>query len=168
MNTANTAKARKIHKIQKWMSSAIILSEASHVFCCVLPTVFSVVSMLAGLGMIGAMPYWLQSVHDVMHKWELPMIGLAGTVIVLGWALHWISLKLDSHHEHCHHGGCTPKRKSGANLILKAATLLFVVNLGVYFGFHRNSHIQDAIHAHQHEMHELEAHSEAVHDHGDH
>ncbi len=137
--------AAKIKHTQKWLNSAIILSEASHIFCCVLPTVFSIMSLLAGFGMIGAMPYWLQSVHDTMHHWELPMIGMAGTVIALGWILNWVTLKLDAHSEHCHHGGCTPKKKKSANLILKAATVLFMVNLVIYFGFHRNPHVHEML-----------------------
>ena len=149
----------KIQKLQKYVNSAIILSEASHIFCCVLPTVFSIVSLLAGLGMISAMPYWLQGVHDVMHKWEVPMIGVAGVVIALGWLLNWMTLKLDAHSEHCHHGGCTPKKQKSANMILKVATVLFLVNIAIYFGFHRNLDMRAAIGA---------AHEEAAHEHHDH
>ena len=144
---------KKIQNIQKWLTRVIIASEASHIFCCVLPTVFSIASLLAGLGMISAMPGWLDGVHGVMHDWEVPMIIMAAVVIALGWGLHWLSLKLDTHSEHCHHGGCDSKKKSkNANLILKIATVLFLVNVSVYFGLHRghDAAMEAAHHEHAH------------------
>ncbi|MCF8496233.1 MAG: hypothetical protein K9G62_06165 [Alphaproteobacteria bacterium] len=123
-------------KVQHTLFWTIILSETSHVFCCVLPTLFSVLSLLAGMGIIGVMPVWLQDVHEALHEWELPLIAASGAVLVLGWALESYSRKIDCHDTGCHHGPCGDKKKASI-FVLKIATLLFLVNVAVYGVFHR-------------------------------
>ncbi len=123
-------------KFQNTLNIAVILSETSHVFCCVLPTVFSVISVLAGIGIVSAVPFWLQGLHAVMHGWEVPVILFSGFVVGLGWALYFYSKKIDCHDTGCHHGPCEPTKKN-TNKMLKIATFLFVVNISVYVVFHR-------------------------------
>lgn len=125
-----------MQKLQKTIYGAVIASEASHIFCCVLPTVFSALSVLAGLGMISAMPGWMVSIHEVLHGWEVPMIIGSAVVLALGWALYWYSKKMDcadlgDGHEHCE------SKKDRASLILKIATVLFLVNVTIYTVIHR-------------------------------
>lgn len=129
-----------MQKLQKGIVTAILATEASHVFCCVLPTLFSVLSLFAGLGMISAMPGWLVEVHNFLHHWEVPMIAASGMVLMLGWVLFWYSKKVDCHDHGCGHGPCEPK-KDRAKIIMKAATILFFVNITVYGVFHRGMHI---------------------------
>ena len=125
-------------KHQKRLFWAIIATETSHVFCCVLPTLFSVMSVLAGLGVVAVMPGWLDSLHDVMHDWELPAIILSAIVVVIGWGLHYYSLKNDCHDHGCEHEPCGPRKRT-ASRILVAASILLAFNLTIYFGFHRPS-----------------------------
>lgn len=125
-----------MQRLQKALYMAIIASETSHVFCCVLPTIFSIISLMAGVGLVSAMPGWLESIHADLHHWELPLIAMSGVVVVLGWALYAYSRKIDCHNTGCHHGSCEPRKKT-ANNILKIATILFVVNTAVYLVFHR-------------------------------
>jgi len=146
-------------KHQKRLFWAIVLSETSHVFCCVLPTVISLMSLLAGFGLIVAMPGWLQSLHDTMHGWELTMIIVSATVIALGWGLHFYSKKAECcHSTGCSHEPCGPRKKI-ANKILIVATVLMVFNIGMYFGVHRPMEAEHGHAGHEHEDH---------HDHGDH
>lgn len=126
-----------MQRIQKVMFWALLASETSHIFCCVLPTLFSVISLLAGLGLVAAMPGWLSFVHDVLHEWEVPLIVLSGSVVALGWGLNFYGRKVDCHDTGCHHGSCEP-RKHTASTILKVATILFLVNVSVYTLFHRS------------------------------
>ena len=126
----------RMEKLQSKIYWAIIASETSHVFCCVLPTLFSVVSLFAGVGLIGTMPGWLESVHAALHSWEIPIIVMSGVVLALGWALDVYGRKVDCHETGCHHGPCDTRKKR-AHMILKAATLLFIVNVTVYVVFHR-------------------------------
>lgn len=128
----------KIERIQKSMGWAIIAAETSHVFCCILPTLFSLISFAVGLGMIAAMPAGMESLHAVLHEWEMPLIVFSGAVIAFGWLVQAIAGKIDCHDTGCEHGPCTP-RKHKAGRILKIATLLFVFNVLIYTVVHRGA-----------------------------
>ncbi len=119
-------------RVSSW---AAVLSEISHVFCCVLPSVFSVLTVLVSAGLIGAMPVWLEGLHHFMHGWELPMMAMSGSILVIGWALHFVSKSMDCHDTGCVHEPCEPKKKHTAR-ILQIATLLFVVNIVIYLSIH--------------------------------
>ena len=148
-------------KHEKQFFWAIVATETSHVFCCVLPTLFSFMSVLAGFGVVATMPGWLETLHDTMHHWEVPMIIMSAAVVALGWGLHYYSLKNDCHDHGCHHEPCGP-RKRAASKILVAATILLAFNLSIYFGFHRGQdqaaaqaeHAQSDDHGHSHHGHE--------------
>lgn len=120
-----------MHKIRKTLNWAILFSELSHVFCCVLPTVFSVITLLAGLGVLAAVPVLMVHVHDFIHHYELWVIGFSGLMIALGWVLHRHSLKVDCHDTGCHHPPCTPAKGKTSKFLL-IATVLFAVNIFVY------------------------------------
>jgi len=119
-------------KIQNTLYAAIIATELSHVFCCVLPTIFSVLSILAGLGVVGVVPVWLKEAHELLHNWEIPIILTSGVVITLGWFLHHYFNKVDCHD----HGPCIQKKKISKH-ILTIATALFVINVSVFVVFHK-------------------------------
>lgn len=114
----------------------VILSEISHVFCCVLPTIFSIAGALAAFGLIGVTPVWMDSLHDAMHSYELPIILASGGILALGWLVHFYSKKLDCHDNGCHHPPCEPK-KDRAHTVLKFGTLLFLFNISVFLIFHK-------------------------------
>lgn len=140
-------------KHQKTIFMALILSEGTHVFCCVLPTLFSVFSLLAGLGMVSALPVGFLRFHDFLHKWELPMIAFSGLVLAAGWWLYGQSKKIDCHDSGCHHGPCGPQ-KDRTGFIMKAATVLFAVNILVYAVLHRGLDIGMPVTAAHHDAHE--------------
>lgn len=122
----------------------VLISETGHVFCCVMPTIVSVMSLLSGLGLLSVMPAGLLAFHDFMHRWEIPVIITSAAILALGWALHFISLKLDCHDTGCHHGACAPKKISTSKL-LWIATALFTTNLVIYLALHA---AQEAPHSH--------------------
>lgn len=127
--------------IQKRLVWAVILSESTHIFCCVFPTVFSVMGLLAGLGVVVAMPGFMVDMHDFLHAWELPMIAASGVVLALGWLAIMYSDRIDCRTAEtscCDHGPCTPK-KNRAHLVLKIATVLFIFNVFVFFVLHKNT-----------------------------
>jgi len=135
-----------------------VLSELSHVFCCFLPSVFSIMTVLVGMGALGAMPLWFDGLHDVMHVWEVPIIGFSALILVLGWSLHFVSKRMDCHSTGCGHEPCAPKKKSTTH-ILKIATFLFVINVSIYGVVHMPSdkavavdaiHVEHDHHGHQH------------------
>lgn len=124
-----------MQKLQKSMAGAIILSEISHVFCCGLPSVFAVLSLLSGLGMVTIMPSALEHIHHVLHHYEIPMIVVSGLILISGYVLHYISEKLNCVDTGCHHPPCEPK-KVRTDKVLIVATVLYLVNLVVYVVFH--------------------------------
>lgn len=130
---------------------AVVLSETSHVFCCVFPTIFSVMGLLAGVGVVAAMPAFMVSMHEYLHVWEVPMIIGSGVTLLLGWAAVLYGDRIDCHSTGCGHGACAPK-KSRAHMVLWVATGLFVFNVLIYATMHRTtwfaSHV--ASHADQH------------------
>lgn len=126
-----------LKKTQGIFSWVVILSECSHVFCCVLPSVFSIITLLAGIGVIGAMPIWMEVLHDTLHGYEISLMIFSGAVVLIGWGLHYISKKIDCHDTGCGHGACAPK-KSRSEKILIAATMLFLLNVGIYFSIHQD------------------------------
>ena len=144
-------------KIQKSMVWAVILSESSHLFCCVLPTIVSLMGLLAGLGVIVALPSGVLQLHEFLHEWEIPMIAASGVILALGWIAIRYSDKVDCHSTGCAHGACAPK-KSRAHLVLKIATVLFVFNVAVYVVVHRsdwfNEHSPLGQHGHEQVHHD--------------
>lgn len=126
--------------LQKSLIAGVVVSETSHVLCCVLPTVFSLISLLVGMGLVAAMPGFLIVIHNFMHAWEVPIIAFSGVVLVLGWAITLYSDKIDCHHTGCAHGTCAPK-KSRAHIVLSIATALFLFNLAMYAFVHRSGFV---------------------------
>ena len=120
------------HKIVFW---GILATEISHIFCCVLPMLFSLAGLLTTLGLVVVMPDWLDHLHHVMHEWEIPAIALAGIMVALGWGLHFYSYKEDCHDHGCHHKPCTPRKKAAAKILI-FASFLFVVNMLIFLFFH--------------------------------
>lgn len=120
---------QRFQSIANW---AAAFTQLGHIFCCGLPAIFSVLSLLSGLGIIVAMPAGMDNFHHVIHDYEVPMIVTAGVVTTIGWALHFISIKLDCNASGCCHEPCEPK-KNRSSKILVFATFLFTVNLVIFF-----------------------------------
>ncbi|MGH1455477.1 MAG: hypothetical protein ACRBDI_01740 [Alphaproteobacteria bacterium] len=127
----------EMRKAQNMFSWVVIASEVSHVFCCVLPSIFSVLTILVGMGLIGAMPIWMDGFHAIMHNYEIPLITMSGIIVLLGWGMHFIAKRIDCRNNGCGHGSCKPKNKK-ALAILKFATFLFVANIMIYITLHKD------------------------------
>jgi hypothetical protein len=125
-----------MQKMQKALFWTIVLSESTHVFCCVLPTLVSVLSLIAGIGALSFLPTFILQIHETLHAYEIPTMVFSGTMLALGWALHFYSEKLDCATDACcAHEPCAPK-KSRTFKIMMFATVLFAFNLVIYFVFH--------------------------------
>ena len=124
-----------MQRIQQFVAWAGIIAQLSHVFCCVLPTLFSVMSFLAGVGLLAAMPTGLMALHEAMHSYESPIIIFSGLMIVTGWVLHFIAIGLDCRSTGCGHEPCKPKKKRSEK-VLVVASLIFIVNISIYMAWH--------------------------------
>lgn len=125
-----------MERMQKSIFWAIIVTETSHLFCCVLPTLFSLLSFLAGVGLITAMPAGLAELHHFIHRWEIPLIIFSGVTIALGWAIDMMGQRVDCHDTGCVHEPCGT-RKNKAHKVLIVASVLFAFNIVIYFAFHQ-------------------------------
>lgn len=127
-----------MQRMKKPLLYTLVLTEMSHLFCCVLPTVFSVMSLFVGLGLISTMPPALHEMHEVIHQWEIPLIAFSGAVVGLGWLIDGVSARMDCHDTGCAHGPCSPQKRK-AHIVLKVASALFVFNVLIYGVFHYGS-----------------------------
>ena len=76
-------------------------------------------------------------IHNNIHSYEGSIIVFSGSMVALGWIALFVSRKVDCHDTGCVHGDCIPQ-KSNNSKILIVATLLFLINMAIYFGIHRN------------------------------
>lgn len=136
-------------KINKGLFWTVVASESIHIFCCVLPTMFSVLSLMAGVGMIATMPGFIDEAHHMIHEYEIPMIIVSGIILVIGWGIYAYSRRMNCSSEGstCCHEPCAPK-KDRTRLFMILATCLFVVNVSVYFIFHASTD-EDTSHGEQ-------------------
>jgi hypothetical protein len=138
-------------KIKRSVVVGVVASEAVHLFCCVLPTIFSVLSLLAGAGMIATMPGFIEDTHHLIHDYEIPMIITSGVILIIGWVLYLYSRRIDCHVEgECHHAPCDTK-KDRTKLFMIIATALFLLNVTVYTFVHKphdEAHHEEHHHEH--------------------
>lgn len=123
--------------LRKHFGWAVLLSEASHVFCCVLPTFVTACGILANIGLISAAPAFILELHEFLHEYEIPIIVFSGLMVVAGWVVHAATRDVDCHDTGCVHPPCDQKKSSNSKILI-IATCLFALNLVIYFGIHRN------------------------------
>ncbi len=141
-----------MQKLQTFINWAAVSSEISHVFCCALPTLFSVLALLSGMGIIGAVPTQVTFLHDIIHGYEVPIIIASGVILFIGWALYYVGYRIDCRSTGCAHEPCTPKKKRSAKILL-IATVLFVVNVSVYSLIHAPADKHDTTETHSGHAH---------------
>lgn len=150
-----------MERVNQKIMTAVIASESIHIFCCVLPTIFSVMSLLAGAGMMATMPTFMSAAHDTIHAYEIPMIIASAVILAAGWGLYAYSRKISCRTEGtCSHQPCAPK-KDRTRAIMIVATMLFLVNVSVYFALHRthNTALVTTYEIHHNHGHEHDTHN---------
>lgn len=138
---------------------AVLASELSHVFCCVLPTLVTILGVLSNLGLATFAPGFIMDLHETLHAYEVPIVIFSGVMVVLGWMIHLRSTKIDCHDTGCVHPPCSSSKIKNAR-ILQIATFLFALNLVIYFGVHRNVFNLDVFNKVAEEHHEHDDHDE--------
>ena len=119
---------------------ALILSETTHVFCCVLPTVVTVLSLLASAGAAVPIPLFLLDVHEFLHAYEVPVIIGSGALLGLSWGLYGAARRTNCEKPHCEtHEMACPRQKDRTRRVLMIATILFAANVTVYLTLHRGN-----------------------------
>ena len=124
-----------MEKINLYIGWFIITTQTTHVLCCGLPIIVSTISFLSGIGLMASMPKIFNGAHAIVHDYESIIIAFSTTMLVIGWALHYLSKELDCRKAGCEHEPCSPVKKR-SNRILIAATILFAINITIYFALH--------------------------------
>lgn len=125
-----------MQNLNRYISITTVASEVTHLFCCGLPMVFSILSFFTSIGMLASMPASLDYLHETLHPYEVPMIIISAFLISMGWILHLISQRIDCRKTgDCVHKPCSPKKKKSSK-ILTIASILFIFNLTGYLVLH--------------------------------
>ena len=141
-----------MQKLQTTIFYSILASEAGHVFCCVIPTVLSLLALAASYGIIITVPGFVFSIHKYMHEWEQLVIILSGLLLVFGWALFMLNKRIESRHDCCSKSKCETKTNK-AQIVMVIASALFIVNVTAYTFLHGSMNADFTINTHQHENH---------------
>lgn len=120
-----------MQRIQSFIDWASVLTQLGHIFCCGLPLLFSVLSLLSGLGVMMVMPSEMIFLHEMTHDYEVPMLVFAAIIISVGWGLHYIAWRMDCLKTGCSHEPCGQKKKRSSK-ILAFSTVLFAFNVSLF------------------------------------
>ncbi len=124
-------------RFHRHLSVAVLISEFSHVFCCVLPTLFTVLSFAANLGLITVLPGFILDWHEHIHAYEVPIIIVSGLMLAIGWGVHLSSRRVDCHDHGCGHPPCDTRKTTNSRILI-GASILFALNISIYAFVHKN------------------------------
>lgn len=126
-----------MERFKRHFGLAVLVSELGHIFCCVLPTIFTALSFAANIGLISMAPSWVMEIHERIHHYEAGIIIFSGSILVLGWAAFYLANKVDCHNTGCGHPPCDPHKAKNKKIMI-IATALFLFNLSIYAFVHKN------------------------------
>lgn len=138
-------------KLHKSLLTSVIVAETTHVFCCVLPTLVTLISLAGSISSSIALPGILLDIHEWLHDFEIPVIIFSGVTLALGWGMYMLAKRIECARPHCtpHETSCSPQKKN-AHLILMIATILFVANVTIYITVHRGMDVNSIPHSDHH------------------
>lgn len=105
-----------------------LVSVFGHIFCCGLPLVLGVVSLLTGFGMFSVSFPFLDSIHAGFDGVRVPMMGFSAMVLAVGWGAQVYATRIDCHNTGCVHEPCGSKKRKTTRL-LWLATIIFAFNM---------------------------------------
>jgi len=125
-----------MQNLSRYVSLTTVASEITHLFCCGLPMIFSLISLLTSVGLVASMPNSINILHEAMHPYEVPLIITSAIIMLIGWIIHFVAERINCQKTgECDHEPCLPKKKR-SNKILIIATFLFIFNLTGYLVLH--------------------------------
>lgn len=124
----------KVHHVVSWVA---LLSAFSHVFCCGLPTLVGILSLLTSFGTFSTLLPGFNALHNLLSQYEMALIVFSVAVLMVGWGVQLHADHVDCHDSGCCHPPCDPKKIS-ARRLLWLATVVFILNTGLAVAFHRH------------------------------
>jgi hypothetical protein len=136
----------KIRAVSKFLSLASLIS---HFFCCFLPGVISLITLIT---LSGATVITMEDfgIPEYVHE---KMIYISFVVLIVSGLANIVSYKIDCREMGCVHGACAPK-KSKYFKLYAYSVVFFLLNAVIHFTLHTHEH---------HDHHDHEKHHEEVH-----
>lgn len=119
-----------MQRLQGIVNFLAVSSGITHFFCCGIPVIFSFASLLVNLGLSASVPMVLEK-SNLMPAHTVAVISVSGLVLAIGWLLHYLAYRNECNIMGCCETPCQSKKKRSGK-ILTIASLLFIVNLGLY------------------------------------
>jgi len=111
-------------KSQKFAFYVILASLLSHIFCCGLPFLASLLSIggsfFAGLSNAG--------IFEFFESYEVPILIFSASTLVLTGVFLIVSQKINCNEDVCEHKPCSTRKSSNLKLYLVAVGL-FIINI---------------------------------------
>ncbi len=106
------------------------LSQYLCIFCCVVPAVAGLASLLTMIGFDGESSHFLGDVARIFHPWRGIILGSSLALISLSWGLWYYN-----HRQSLSPCGCTGKGAKKPYFLI-AATVILAFNLAGYQWIH--------------------------------
>ena len=136
----------KIRTVSKFLSLASLIS---HFFCCFLPGVISLVTLVT---LTGATVITMEDfgIPEYVHQ---EMIYVSFVVLIVSGLANIVSYKIDCREMGCVHGSCAPKKSKYFKLYAYSVAF-FLLNAVIHFTLHtEHDHHGHAEHVEHHEEH---------------
>lgn len=135
--------AKTTDTIRSTTSIVSALSILPHIFCCGVPAVMALVSLGTTVGLAGVLA--TNPMYQFVDQYHTILISIAIVSVILSGILNFVAWRIDCHTaaSHCHHGDCTPKKRSSGKIFLFSLGLL-VLDLAWFatekfeLGLHQN------------------------------
>lgn len=115
-----------MHRFQTITNLTVAITQLGHLFCCGLPALFSVLSLLSTFGIAISLPSAFEELHHLMHSYEIPVLVFAGIITSVGWTLHYVSWRIDCRSTGCMHEPCAPKKRRSSKILILSSVLLLL------------------------------------------
>lgn len=124
MKAMNSKQMPTTDSIRRTTSIVSMLSILPHIFCCGIPAVMAIISLGTTVGLAGVLA--TNPFYRFVDQYHEILITIAISSVVISGILNFVAWRIDCHTaaSHCHHGDCTPKKRSSFKIFLFSLALL--------------------------------------------
>ena len=117
---------------QKLAHTFVISSALVHLFCCGIPLLISAAGLATVIGVAGGEVFHSEWFEEI----EIQLMIISGVILLISAALQYVSHRVDCRTDaECTHEPCD-KKKDYSKIIFRAAIVLYIFNLSVFFFTH--------------------------------
>ncbi|RYG58435.1 MAG: hypothetical protein EON60_13180 [Alphaproteobacteria bacterium] len=117
-------KSMKTSTIRRTTGLVSVLSILPHVFCCGIPAIMALISLGTTIGLAGVLA--TNPMYQFIDAYHGILLTIAISSVVISGILNYVAYRIDCHTaaSHCHHGDCTPKKRTSAKIFYVSLVLL--------------------------------------------